>query len=616
MDLLFLDFETYYSDEYSLRKMTPPQYVADARFEALNCGFVRQGEQPYVIQGPDLPAHFATIDWPNTMAIAHNSLFDMMVMALRYGIIAGKYGDTMSMARNWLSHSTGGVSLGLVSKYYGLPEKWGTLNKTKGVTYAQLLQMPALHQEVDEYAIDDTTKCQTIFWNMMREGFPVGELDVIDMVIRMACQPQFEIDLELAHAHLGKVIADKEQLLERTGLTDRTNLMRDEPFAAMLMLAGADVPKKISKTTGKEAYAFAKTDKAFTELLEHENPEVQALVAARLGHKSTLEETRTARFIAIGSVMPRFPIPLKYSGAHTHRFSGDWSINAQNLPRGGQLRKALKAPKGKKVVSVDASQIEARLNSALSHQDDLTAQFRNGEDVYASFAEKIYLHPVNKVQFPTERFVGKTGILSLGYGSSWPVFQNMCRVQGNVVLSAADAAHIVDIYRSTYRQIVENWHYAGNTILNIMVGKFSMGEKNMWGPLEIKRNMIILPSGNRLHYRDLCQIYDDEKGQFKWMFKRGNIPSYIYGAKLVENVCQALAFVHLMEVAKRVCKMTNGLLPMAHQVHDELIYIVDAHLAEQVGRLVSTEMAKPPSWMTDAPFAAEFGIGDSYGDAK
>lgn len=615
---LFYDFETFYDDQYSLRKMTPAEYIADPRFDALGCAFGLDDGRTWWVDGPDLPAFFAQWPWHETFAISHNALFDALILSMRYGAKPVLYGDTLSMARNWISHSTGRVSLDACSKYYGLPEKMKTVAKTKGVNYHMLRQNQSLYDEVVVYGKDDTAKCRAIYGKMMDEGFPVTELDTIDMVVRMAAQPKFVVDRQILHDHLAEVVAAKDQLLQDAQLMNKDNLMSDPKFAAMLLFAGLDhVPTKISKTTGKEQYAFAKTDKEFTELLEHDNPHIQALVAARLGHKSTLEETRTQRFIDISNATNTFPIPLKYSGAHTHRFSGDWSINAQNLTRGGKLRYSLKAPKGHVVVSVDASQIEARFNATLSKQWDLMDQFAKGVDVYSSFAEVIYHHPVNKKDHPTERFVGKTGILSLGYGSSWPVFQAMCRNQGNVKLADGMAADVVAAYRSRYRQIVENWDHAGRTIIPAMAGgDTGRGVIMNWGPLKIYPNAIELPNGNKLRYRDLRHEFSDKKQNFSWMYNRGPMIYSLYGAKLVENVIQALAFVHIMEVAKRVKKLTNGLFTPTHQVHDELIYICREDVAEILKGIIIHEMSKAPLWMPDAPLAAEGAIGDSYGSCK
>jgi DNA polymerase len=401
--------------------------------------------------------------------------------------------------------------------------------------------------------------------------------------------------------------------------------MSDQQLAAKLLFLGVQPPTKISRTTGKEAFAFAKTDKEFTALLEHPKPMVQALVAARLGHKSTLEETRTERLLSISRSVEQMPVPLKYSGAHTHRFSGDWKINLQNLVRGSEIRRAFKAPRDHVVVSVDASQIEARFNATVAGQTDLMEAFRQGRDVYAEFAQDIYGYEITKETFPDERFVGKTGILSLGYGSSWPVFQNMCRVKGGVTLPDGAAAQVVTVYRARYHMIQELWKTAHQSIIPRLASSrqtdfaelLPPGQSdgwNMWGPAQVLANALLLPNGNRLRYMNLRA--ENHDGQWNWLYERSEQTFKLYGAKLVENLIQALAFVHIMEVALRVKHLTNGMLMPAHQVHDELIYVVHAGIAGMVRDLVVKEMSTPPSWLPKAPLAAEGHIGESYGNVK
>jgi len=607
---LFLDFETYYSDDYTLKKLTPIEYIMDPRFEALGCAFVTDDDVRSWVDGPDLPALFEKIDWSRIYAVSHNALFDMLILAYRYNVRPALYGCTLSMARNWLSHELTYLSLASLAKHYGMTDKMETVQKTKGVNFRLMKSMPWLHREVALYAVDDAAKCAYLFDRMIFDGFPPNELEIVDWVVRMAANPQFELDQGLLAEHLAWIKAQKEQLLRACGLTEPSALMSDNMLAVQLDALGVAVPMKVSATTGKEAFAFAKTDRDFKDLLEHPEPRVQALVAARLGHKSTLEETRTARLMSISRCAPSLPVPLRYSGAHTHRFSGDWKINLQNLPRGGELRRTLKAPKGKLVVSVDASQIEARINATLSEQWDLVEAFRQGRDVYAEFAEKIYGYPVDKRTHKIERFVGKTGILSLGYGSSDVVFQNMVRVQGDVKLTVSEAASIVFLYRQNFKQIVANWRHANDLLLPMI----AQGGEVAWGPLLTEKYAMTLPNGNMLRYRDLRQELVDDRWQ--WRFMRANMPKRIYGAKLVENAVQALAFIHIAEVAMRVARITEGQLYPAHQVHDELLYVVDEKLAPLVRDVVVQEMAKSPEWMPKAPLAAEGNFGHTYYHAK
>lgn len=611
---LFLDFESYYDKEFSLRKITAPEYILGQQFEALGCAFCADEGAAHWVDGPDLPYALRQIDWSSVRAISHNALFDMLILSMRYRVFPAGYGCTLSMARNWIAHQTAkaSVSLDACSARYGLPAKSGTISKMLGVNFHQLKSDPQLYAEEVAYAKQDVTNCREIFHNILNEGFPSAELDVVDWVVRMAAQPQFEFDQSMIAEHLAEVTARKNQLLVNAQMADRDNLMSDDKLAAILIMLGVEPPRKRSKATGKESWAFAKTDKDFTDLSEHPDPAVQAVVAARIGHKSTLEETRSQRLLAISQVMIQAPVPLKYSGAHTHRFSGDWKINVQNLANDSKLRKAFRAPKGKKVVSIDASQIEARLNAELSGETWLIEAFRQGRDVYAEFAGDVFGRPIDKRLDPNERFVGKTGILSLGYGSSAPVFQNMVRNKSTngYQISESMSVMTVNMYRAKCPRIVDHWRDADRRIIPMI----AQGVETYWGPLKVAQEKLILPNGNMLHYNQLRHEYQSGDDRYGWIYNRGDRIHKLYGAKVVENECQSLAFVHIAEVAIRVWQMTEGLLWPAHQVHDELIYVVDEVLAQQVATLVEVEMSKSPDWLPNIPLAAESHIGDTYGD--
>ena len=164
----------------------------------------------------------------------------------------------------------------------------------------------------------------------------------------------------------------------------RAKLASNPQFAEVLRSFGVEPPMKTSLTTGKETYALAKNDEGFIELSEHGNPVVQQLCSVRLGTKSTIEESRVERFIGIGARNKGLlPIPLKYYGAHTGRWSGLDSVNLQTLPSRDKAKKALKnsimAPPGHYIINCDSSQIEARVLAWWAGQDDVVEQFRNIE---------------------------------------------------------------------------------------------------------------------------------------------------------------------------------------------------------------------------------------------
>ena len=125
-------------------------------------------------------------------------------MKWRYNVNPARLGDTLAMAQNWISYDTLGVSLAKCCAYYGLGVKMDTTHKTAGKHLADIRADPPLYRELVIYGCDDTTKCEALFNRMISDGFPQGQLPVIDRLIRMATMPQYVVDPDVMHAHLGR----------------------------------------------------------------------------------------------------------------------------------------------------------------------------------------------------------------------------------------------------------------------------------------------------------------------------------------------------------------------------------------------------------------------------
>lgn len=628
MKVIFLDFETYWDQEYSLKKMTPVEYVLDPRFE-VQLLTVKEGldGQTYAIDGPDVAEFFRTLP-REVIIVTHNALFDMCICAWVYGYVPKLMVDTLSIARAKLGAVLRSLSLASVAKHLGLGVKGGALANTKGLRFSTIKATPHLYGPFVEYGINDTELCAGIYKALVIDGkFPAQELVIADAVIRCAVLPQFMLDTSVLAEHLFAVRQEKEQLLATAmlaGVNSKDDLMSNEKFAAVLEGLGVDPPMKVSPTTGKQTYAFAKTDQGLQDLLEHENEAVQAGVAARLGHKTTIEETRTERFLSIanltwnstavtlGGNSQMMPMPLRNYGAHTHRLSGDWKLNVQNLKRGGKLRKALKAPPGYVVVAVDSSQIEARMVAWLSRCFKLLEAFEQGADVYSQFASEVFGYLVTKALVP-ERFVGKQAILGLGYGLGWQKFGRSIPILSKLQLGSSipmpdeQAIRVVDTYRKTYHQIPATWRHLNNLIGVSLAG----GTAAQFGPCTFEKGRIILPSGLDLTYHDLYQADGN------WLFTYGGKIKRLYGGALMENISQALARIVIMDAMIRVRqRLDKHGIRLALQVHDELVYVVEERLAPTVKQILLEEMNRRPSWAPDLPLASEAGIGPNYGEAK
>lgn len=637
MKLIGVDVETYYDKEYSLRKMTVPEYVLDPRFEAIMWGVWEQGKSPTHLSHQEFSQYLDTLPH-EVMMVSHNALFDMCVLRWRYGYLPRLMVDSMGLARAMFASKLRSVSLKAVADHLGLPAKGDTVHKVVGMRTADI-KAAGLWDSYGAYSAHDAYLSVQIMANALLHGYPRHELKTLDMVLRCAVNPKFVLDETLLHEHLATVKSSKQALLDRCGLADRDVLMSNDRFADALRALGVEPPTKISKLTGNRTYAFAKTDQAMADLEEHENPDVQALVSARLGLKTTLEETRTQKFINIARLQwPEYmggqalmPIPLRYSGAHTHRLSGDWQLNLQNMPRGGNLRRSLKAPKGYKVVARDASQIEARMTAWFCEQEDLRQAFENGDDIYSMFAaEEIYKRPVNKKEHPKERFVGKQVILGCGFGVGWARFLDMIHTLSRLQLgekmdmTEAEARNIINAYRRRYANIKAMW----KTLQAILFKMTVPGCDIPIGPNGIVRmqyKSILLPNGMRLYYEDL----KFENNQ--WTFTYQGKIKYLHGGAVLENIIQGLARICTMDAALRVDDRMREALPqlrtglawlemddleLALQVHDELVYVVPEQLARFLDRVLEQEMNRKPVWGLTIPLASEGDIADSYGDAK
>lgn len=419
MDIYTIDTETYYDREYSLSKITTESYVRDPRFEVIGFGIKKNDGPTYWVTGDHsrVKAVLGRIDWTDAGILCHNTMFDGAILSWLFGVKPKVWFDTLCMARA-IHGVEKSASLKALAETYGVGEKGTEVLNALGKRREDFTKEELTRY--GEYCKNDVELTYTIFNQMLSKfKFPKQELKLIDTTLRMFIHPILDLDGDLLEMHLQKTKLMKEDLLAASGVS-KEDLMSNPKLAAILQSYGAEVPMKVSPTTGKLTYAMAKNDEDFKALAEHEDFRVQAVVAARLGTKSTLEETRTQRFIDI-SKRGLLPVPVRYYAAHTGRWGGDDKINLQNLPSRGPnakvLKRAIVAPEGMTIIESDSAQIEARVLAWLAEQEDLVEAFAQGKDVYKKMAAKIYGVPESEVT-KEQRFVGKTTILGCFAGDT------------------------------------------------------------------------------------------------------------------------------------------------------------------------------------------------------
>lgn len=605
MNLITIDFETYYtSKDLGFKTQTTEEYVRDPRFEVIGVAVkVGDGDTTWCTGShPQIKSFLNTFDWANSMVVAHNALFDMAILNWHFGITPKVIADTLSMARAIHGIEVGN-SLKKLAEHYKIGVKG-----TEVVDAINLRRQDFSEQQLDAYGmycINDVDLTYDLFMILLPQ-FQKTELKLVDATIRMFTEPQLRLDKSLLQQHLVEVKERKARLLDECG-ANIEDLMSNQKFAEVLRGLGVEPPMKISLTTGKEALALAKSDEGFKALAEHPDERVQALVAARLGNKTTLEETRTERLIGIAG-RGLIPVPLSYYAAHTGRWGGSDKINFQNFPsRGenaGKLKKAILAPEGHVIIDCDSAQIEARVLAWFAGQNDLVEAFKNGEDVYKIMASAIYRKAREEV-VPSERFVGKTTILGAGYGMGSAKFQTQLKTFG-VQVSAEESARIISTYRETYPWIPALWK-SGSTAIDAM----SKGRTATWGNgcISIDAEGVLMPNGLYQRYKNLRKMRDkDGKDQYIYDSRKG--PVKLYGGKLTENICQGLARCIIGEQLIKISRKYRVVLT----VHDAVACVAPKEEAEDAMAYVMECMRFVPSWAEGIPLNCEAGMGESYGD--
>jgi DNA polymerase bacteriophage-type len=647
--ILTIDFETRWDKrDYTLSKMTTEEYIRDKRFTAFGACVHEFGSADDIrwVGKADLPEFFSGVDWGRTAVLAHNAQFDVSILEWVYAAKPAFIFDTLSMARALRGVEVGN-SLAKLAADFGLPAKGTAVNSTDG-----LLQLGLeLEAELAEYCAHDVYLCEEVFKRFI-DGYPKSELRLIDMTLKMYTRPMLELDSKMLIQALTEEGEAREGLLQRLGIQE-VELASNPKFANVLQSLGVTPPTKVSKTTSKTTYAFAKNDALFQAMLNGEREDVALLCEARLKVKSTTERTRAQRFLDI-SQRGKLPVPLSYYGA----LSGRWTaakgsaINMQNLKRGSFLRKAIMAPEGYQLVVGDLSQIEPRVLAWLGDYQDMLDIFRAGGDPYAAFGAQMFNIPnLTKDSHPDLRQSAKSALLGCGYGLGWASFasqlltgflgappvryskdfakalgvsseyaQKFVEWDGNddklfdiphtcsdkeLLTHALAAKAIIDSYRRTAWPIVSMWGLFSELIHRCLYS----GKEYTHKCLTFRKGEIELPNGMKLLYPNLRPELDG-KGKTQWVY--GERATKLYAGKVTNNVTQALARIVMTDGMLRVAKR----YPVVGTVHDEQIVLVpDAEVAD-AKTWVLAQMTMEPSYMPGIPLAADGGAHRRYGLAK
>jgi DNA polymerase len=598
--LVTLDFETYYDTKVSLTKLTTMDYVRHEKFKVWGVGIKIDHDDTEWYGEDEAEAAIHDIDWSEATVVCHNTPFDGYILTRHYGVTPKYYIDTAAMNRGLFPGQSARLKDCAIRAFPNdaTMRKGEELADAKGIYDLD----PELEEAIAGYCIQDVDLTYAIY-NQLVDRMPQSEMDIIDMTCRMFCEPKLIVNRDALILFRDFQITASEQAIEEAGI-DRKVLSSNQQFAQYIRDMGLVPPTKVSPTTGKTIPALGKNDKAFTQM-QKMYPEHQHIWNARKAVKSRINETRAQRFIDATHDDGTISVPLRYYAAHTGRFGGTEKINMQNMPRNSELRKALCAPEGQLVFVADLSNIEARMLAWLADEVDLLDQFRSGDDIYSNLATQIYGRPINKTDDPTERFVGKTAVLGLGYGMGATKFQATLEAGAMgppMKFTATEAQNVVNTYRSTYSGVQLLWQKLELKLANTINPAY----EEEWHGLVFKDKKIYLPNGLALHYNDLRY----EFGQLT--YDSGRAIEKTWGGRITENVVQALSRIIVTDSMLHIEKDTTLDAQVVLTVHDEIVLISQANNPDATMDKLIAHMCTPPSWAEDIPLDAEGGYDVSY----
>lgn len=664
---LVLDFETYFDQDYSLKKMSIIEYITDPHFEFTGLGIKINTEESTFIPGPKVVWAIERLQkkfggsFHNATVAVKNSKFDILILTKKFDLYPPYVIDVEDLSRYYDSRMS--HKLKDLAKLFKLKAK-GDTNQFKGQHCTEIDWLA-----MKEYCLGDVEIEYELFKILLPMlDNPEIELPLMQHTLNLYLKPTFNLDHDLAKKihnemdnSLDQDIKKVEWILKYTTKTKKTieDILRARSIFPKILADVLPEGEKVPMKTGKKQMipALAQEDVAFQLLLAHSDEKVRNLCKAKAACASwPLHQAKVQSLIRQTECFGNgIHIPIKYYGAHTGRWSGTQKWNPLNLggkgrgkpihPLIGKVRHTLLAPEGYTLLIADSAQIEARELAWVSGQNNLVKGFSDGQDIYSTFATRLFGEEVRK---PTDgdspeaakiltirRGFGKDAILGCGYGMGTNTFFDRCR-QNATLRPLFDSGEydwdfinkLIKTYRTTYAQIPKFWKTIEkcfrwvtkypNEVMTYFIdedGKPHMGQKKLDFILENKNRqhcgtlnfwkegsttIIQLPSGRRLFYRYATV---DKDGKIKY------IHGYLWGGTITENIIQAICR-DLLAGWLLECER-QGIRIILH-TYDELVGCVPEFNAKENLQKMINIMNTGPDWAAGLPLDTEGEISSHF----
>ena len=258
--------------------------------------------------------------------------------------------------------------------------------------------------------------------------------------------------------------------------------------------------------------------------------------------------------------------------------------NMQNLPirseRGQLIRRAVIADPGCKILSADYSQIELRLMAHFSQDEHLLYAFRNGQDIHAATAAKIFKVPIDDVS-KEQRRAAKTANFGILYG-----------------ISAFGLAQQLDCSRSEAKQLIDDYFAAFPKIRSFIEAQKEFAREHLY---------VETLFGRKRYLPDIVS----HNATVRAFAERNAVNAPVQGTA-ADIIKIAMVAIH-RELKQLNQKFGGKQAQMIMQVHDELNFNVPVAMVDQVRKIVVDNMQN--AIHLSVPLIAECGVGDNWLEA-
>ena len=585
-----IDFETAYSAGHSVDKLGTWSYCHDPEFEAFLVA-VTDGNQTCVCLPQEFP--WQTINGMNW--VSHNRDFDrgVWLRLMKCNIIPRIVGPAnwfcTAALMAYLQHARD--LAGAILDVCGVKLDKSVRGRLKGKRIEpDLFGFP---DDIMQYAARDAEACLAL-WDKMSGEWPEHERRLFELTSAMGRKG---LCIDWHH-----VLSSKHKLHERVSSLAATLPWKPalslKAFQSACSVAGVAPPESTSANDPR--FISWITDNCGNKVATW----VHNLQRMRSAKRTTrVLESMERRRMSSG----RMTYELKYFGASTGRWSGGGGLNVQNLNRqsaeGVDIRRAIIAPSGHRLVSVDYSQIESRVLLYLASDTETLAMFQAESDADAyeiharatmGFEEKESLRAHCERTGSNLRQVAKARVLGLGFGCGPRKFMEVAKAMAGLDLSYRESRRIVKEFRSSNPSIVDLWSRLNYECALCVGGDYVLPLPCTVAQPKFKRKLI---------YRDV-RFEDDGM-----VCTVGGKRTRVYGGLLTENWTQATARDILASVWMRC--VDAGYVPIL-SVHDELVFEVALDSAEEDLTEIVAIMEAPLDWAPGLPLKCDGKLMDYY----